>query len=55
MAVAVNFAEAVKGGYVMLDGGKFIICDPTYIGGHVGETMEGFEDQPITAILLNRL
>lgn len=55
LAMAVNFTEPVKGDHVMLDGRKFIICDPTYVGGVVGETMTGMEDQPITAILLNRL
>ena len=55
LAMAVNFTEPVKGDYVMLDGRKFIVCDPTYIGCHVGETMAGMEDQPVTAILLNRL
>ena len=55
LAMAVNFTEPVKGDYVMQDGRKFVICDPTYVGGSVGETMRGFEDQPITVILLNRL
>ena len=55
LAMAVNFTEPVKGDHVMLDGRKFIICDPTFVGGNVGDTMTGMEDQPITAILLNRL
>ena len=54
LAMAVNFTEPVNGDHVMLDGRKFIICDPTYVGGSVGETMTGMEDQPITVILLNR-
>ena len=54
LAMAVNFTEPVNGDHVMLNGQKFIICDPTYIGGRVGDTMEGMEDQPITVILLNR-
>ena len=54
LAMAVNFTEPVNGDHVMLDGRKFIICDPTYVGGRVGETMTGMEDQPITVILLNR-
>jgi hypothetical protein len=55
LAMAVNFTEPVKGDYVPLDGRKFTICDPTYIGGRVGETMPDMVDKPITAILLNRL
>lgn len=54
LAMAVNFTEPVQGDQVEHDGRKFIICDPTYVGGRVGETMEGMEDQPITVILLNR-
>ena len=54
LAMAVNFTEPVKGDHVMLDGKKFVICDPTFIGCRVGETMTGMEDQPITVILLNR-
>ena len=55
LAMAVNFTEPVKGDHVMLDGRKYIVCDPTYIGARVGDTMEGMEDQPVTAILLNRI
>lgn len=55
LAMAVNFTEPVKGDYVMLDGRKFIVCDPTYIGARVGDTMEGMDNESVTAILLNRL
>lgn len=55
LAMAVNFTEPVKGDYVMLDGRKFIVCDPTYIGARVGDTMEGMDNGSVTAILLNRL
>ena len=57
LAMAVNFTEPLKGNYdyVPFDGRKYVICDPTYIGCRVGETMLGMEDQPTTVILLNRL
>ena len=55
LAMAVNFNEPVKGDYVMLDGRKFVICDPTYIGSLVGETMPMVKDESTTVILLNRL
>ena len=55
LAMAVNFTEPVKGDYVMLDGRKFIVCDPTFIGGRVGNTMTGMENESVTAILLNRI
>ena len=54
LAMAVNFTEPVKGDYVMLDGRKFTICDPTYIGCEVGETMSGMDNQSTTVILLKR-
>ena len=54
LAMAVNFTEPVKGDYVMLNGRKFIVCDPTFIGGRVGDTMTGMENESVTAILLNR-
>lgn len=54
LAMAVNFNEPVRGDYVMLDGRKFVICDPTYIGSVVGETMPMVKDEPTTVILLNR-
>ena len=56
LAMAVNFTEPVPNNcdYVTLDGRKFVICDPTYIGADVGETMSGMEGQPTTVILLQK-
>ncbi len=56
LAMAVNFTEAIPANcdYITLDGRKFVICDPTYIGSRVGETMSGMENQPTTVILLQR-
>ena len=56
LAMAVNFTEPLEGNfdYVTVDGRQFVICDPTFIGGHVGDTMTGCENQPITVILLKR-
>jgi hypothetical protein len=52
--MAVNFNEPVEGDYVMCEGRKFIICDPTYIGSRVGETMPMVQNEPTTVILLQR-
>ena len=52
LAMGVCFNEDVKGDYVMLDGRKFIVCDPTYIGSNVGETMPNVKDTSTTVILL---
>jgi len=38
----------------MLNGRKFIVCDPTYIGSDVGEEMTGYERKGANVILLKR-
>ncbi len=42
IATAVRFNEDVKGDYLMINGKKYIICDPTYIGADVGMAMPNF-------------
>ena len=54
LAMAVHFNEPVEGDYVMCEGRKFIVCDPTYIGSRVGETMPSVQNEPTTVILLQR-
>ena len=39
LATAVRFDDDVKGDYIMIDGKRYVVCDPTYIGTHVGESM----------------
>ena len=54
LASAVVFNdENVKGDYIMLNGQKFIVCDPTYIGAPVGVTMPEMDNKTATVILLN--
>jgi hypothetical protein len=36
LATAVNFPTEVKGDFFMVDGLRFTICDPTFIGAGVG-------------------
>ena len=54
LAMAVAFDEEVRGDYIPVDGRKFTVCDPTYIGGYVGETMPMVKNQPTTVILLQK-
>lgn len=54
LAMAVNFPEDVPGDHIMVNGRKFIICDPTYVGSDVGETMPSMKDKDTTVILLKR-
>lgn len=52
LAMAVNFTDAVKGDYIMLDGSKYVVCDPTYIGAPVGMTMPDMDNETARVILL---
>ncbi len=54
LAMAVNFPEDVPGDHIMVNGRKFIVCDPTYVGSDVGETMPSMKDKETTVILLKR-
>ena len=46
--------EDVKGTYVVLKGRHYVICDPTYIGGYVGEEMPAVKGQERTVMKLER-
>lgn len=52
LAMAVRFTEDVKGDYILLDGNKFVVCDPTYIGAPVGMTMPDMDNHAAKVILL---
>jgi len=54
LAMAVHFDEDVEGDYVMCNGKKFIICDPTFIGSRLGDTMTTVKGLKTTVILLER-
>jgi hypothetical protein len=44
IASAVRFTGDVQGDYITLDdGGKFVICDPTYIGAPIGVCMDRYK------------
>ena len=53
LATAVAFTEPVNGyGYIASDGRRYTVCDPTYLGGNIGETT--YEDEPATLMILKR-
>lgn len=54
LACAVNFTEEVHGDYIMVNGRKFVIADPTYINAPVGRTMPGMDNQTSRVILLRK-
>lgn len=52
LATAVKFNQHVEGDHVDLDGERFVICDPTYIGAPVGLTMPDMDNGEATILLL---
>ncbi|MCH5307540.1 MAG: hypothetical protein J1E37_05615 [Prevotella sp.] len=54
LAAAVNFKTQVEGDYINLNGRRFTICDPTYIGAPVGKTMPDMDNQTAKVILLEK-
>ena len=54
LATAVGFQEDVSGDAMIINGRKFIVCDPTYIGAPVGAQMPGLEYDKAQAIVLKR-
>ncbi len=54
LATAVEFREAVKGDWLMLNGKKYVVCDPTYIGAPIGKTMPGMDNSSAKVIVLDK-
>ena len=52
LASAVHFPIPVKGDYIDLQGKRFTICDPTYIGAPIGETMPDMDNMSAKVVLL---
>lgn len=43
LASAVHFDEDVEGDHFMVDGRKFLVCDPTYINANIGKAMRQYK------------
>ncbi|MDE7074024.1 MAG: hypothetical protein K2O69_03080, partial [Odoribacter sp.] len=54
LATAVHFDEEVPGDYFMLDGRKYLVCDPTYINADIGEAMPQYKRTQAQVIRLGR-
>lgn len=52
LATAVAFNESVRGDYLVVNGRRFTICDPTYIGAPVGATMTNMDNKTAQIIPL---
>lgn len=54
LATAVEFKIPVEGDYIDLNGRRFTICDPTYIGAPIGVTMPDMDNKTAKVILLSK-
>lgn len=52
LATAVAFDTPVTGDYIEVNGRRFTVCDPTYIGAKVGATMPNMDNASAEVILL---
>lgn len=52
LATAVWFDDDIEGDYMIVDGKRYVVCDPTYIGSHVGEAMPNLKNTKATIIIL---
>lgn len=50
IATAVRFDEDIAGDHYMVDGERFLICDPTYIGADIGIAMPDYKNSPADLI-----
>ncbi|MBQ8423100.1 MAG: hypothetical protein IJY36_02405 [Coprobacter sp.] len=52
LATAVSFNEPVTGDYLRINGRRYLVCDPTYIGASIGRTMTGLDNTKVQVIVL---
>ncbi len=50
IATAVRFNEPVNGDYISVDGKRYTICDPTYIGANIGAAMPHYKSVAVNVI-----
>lgn len=54
LATAVRFNDEVAGDRIMLDGKPYVVCDPTYIGANIGETMPDYKNVSVIVQRIGR-
>lgn len=52
LATAIGFTDEVNGDYILHNGKKYVVCDPTYINAPVGRTMPEMDNAKAKVILL---
>lgn len=53
IATAVHFTQDIKGDYMMVDGKKYLICDPTYVGANIGNCMPSYRETAVQIVAIN--
>ncbi len=52
LATAVNIDNSMRGDHIDLNGDRYLICDPTYVGAPIGMTMPNMNNSTAKVILL---
>lgn len=52
LATAIAIGEDVKGDFIRINGTKYLVCDPTYIGAPIGMTMPNMDNKTAKVIVL---
>ncbi len=52
LAAAIEIGENVPGDYIIANGRRFLVCDPTFIGAPVGRTMPGMDNSTAKVVIL---
>lgn len=52
LATAVAFDEEVRGDYILIDGERYVVCDPTYINASIGMTMPSMDNSTVKVVVI---
>ncbi len=52
LATAIEIGENVPGDYIIVNGRRFLVCDPTYIGAPIGMTMPDMDNATAKVVIL---
>lgn len=53
LAAAVHFKDNIQGDYFVVNGKRYLICDPTYINAPIGRTMPGMNNATAKVYLVH--
>lgn len=53
LAAAVHFNEDIPGDYFIVNGKRYLVCDPTYINAPIGRTMPGMNNEKAKVYLMH--